>query len=118
MVSAERHLMPSGVVHTNRRHLIRLFDADRRPSDNDLMTSEKRTPPRVRKARLIPHEEFYAAVGRFVLTWADLEVCLDLLLLKARSRHDSTQRKSKIPYQFTEKISFIRLETKDLGSTQ
>jgi hypothetical protein len=45
------------------------------------------TTPRGRKAKLSPKEEFHAAIGRFVLEWAGLEFCLDLLLLAARSRH-------------------------------
>jgi hypothetical protein len=80
--------------------------------------SEKQMTPRARKARLTPHEEFYAAIGRFVLTWADLEICLDLVLLNARSRHEATQRQSKLPHQFAEKIPLIRSETKELVSAQ
>jgi hypothetical protein len=77
--------------------------------------------PRRRKAELTSLdeltslEEFYAAIGRFVLTWADLEVFLDLVLLKTRLRREASQRKSILPHQFADKIALIRSETKELG---
>jgi hypothetical protein len=74
------------------------------------------TTPRGRKAKLSPKEEFHAAIGRFVLEWAGLEFCLDLLLLAARSRDKATQRKPKLPHQFAAKIALIRSETKELDS--
>jgi hypothetical protein len=71
---------------------------------------------RGRKAKLSPHEEFYAAVGRFVFEWAGMEFCLDLLLLAGRSRRKAIERKPKLPHQFAAKIALIRSETKELGS--
>jgi hypothetical protein len=70
--------------------------------------------PRGRKTKRTPHEEFYAAIGRFVLEWAGLEICLDLLLLKIRSKREATERKLKLPHQFAEKMAVIRSEAKEL----
>jgi hypothetical protein len=72
-------------------------------SNNDLMRDKQGTP-RARKARLTPHDEFYAAIGRFVLEWAGLEFCLDLLLLRTMWRSEDPTRKVKLPHQFTEKL--------------
>jgi len=73
--------------------------------------------PRGRKTKLTPHEEFYAAIGRFVLEWAGLEICLDLLFLAIRSKQEAPERKSKLSHQFAEKIAVIRSEAKELDST-
>ena len=72
--------------------------------------------PRGRKAKLSPLNEFYTAIGRFALEWAGLEICLDLLLLRIRSKREATERKSKLPHQFAEKIAEIRSEAKELDS--
>jgi len=47
-------------------------------------------------------DAFYAAIGRFVLTWAEVEVYLDLLVLKLR---DPTE---DVSHQLSAKIQFIR----------
>src|SRR5258707_15049991 len=62
-------------------------------------------------------EELYSAIGRFVVTWADLEVCLDLLLLKIKLMREATQRQSKLQHQCSKKIALIRSETEALGSS-
>jgi len=67
-----------------------------------------------------PSEEFYAAIGQFVLAWSDLEFCLDLLFLKIRLMHDEANRPGKQPHQFSDKIKCIRSLVRDLelpGST-
>ena len=48
-------------------------------------------------------QSLYAAVGRFVLTWADVETYLDLLVLKLRQ---PTVR--RLSHQLSEKIEFVR----------
>ena len=47
-------------------------------------------------------ERFYAAMGRFVIAWADMEHCLDLVLLNGR------KLKSPLPHQLSEKTNFVR----------
>jgi hypothetical protein len=60
---------------------------------------------------LAAYDEFYAAIGRFVLTWAHLEICLDLLLLKIVKTPD---RRAKLPHQLADKMSLIRSEINKL----
>jgi hypothetical protein len=74
------------------------------------------TASRGQEAKLSPKEEFHAAIGRFVLEWAGMEVSLDLLLLAARLSREATQRTPKLPHQFAEKIALIRSEIKELDS--
>ena len=48
-------------------------------------------------------ERFYAAMGRFVIAWADMEHCLDLVLLNGR--------KLKSPFRISfqkKQILFVR----------
>jgi hypothetical protein len=79
----------------------------------------ERTKPimsrRGRKPQLTHYEEFYAAIGRFVLTWAHLEICLDLLLLKIVK---TPERRAKLPHQLGCKIALIRSEIKGLTNDQ
>jgi hypothetical protein len=55
-----------------------------------------------------PFEEFYTAIGRFIIAWSSLEVYLDVLLLKIRLRHDEANRPGKLPHQFFGKIECIQ----------
>ena len=51
-------------------------------------------------------QAFHAAVGQFIVAWADLEHGLDfLVLLSART---SGERSGKVPHQLSGKIFFIR----------
>jgi hypothetical protein len=62
-----------------------------------------------RRAKLTPHEEFYAAIGRFVVQWTGMEFALDLLLLNTRP----TQRPAeniRLPHQLDSKIKSIRAQ--------
>jgi hypothetical protein len=52
------------------------------------------------------HEAFYAAIGRFVIFWSHLEICLDLLVLELAAA--STETPKKVPHQLADKIKFIR----------
>jgi hypothetical protein len=52
---------------------------------------------RLTKAKLA---SFYAAIGRFVIEWAGMEICLDILVLVARG--------PRPPHQLSEKIRSIR----------
>jgi hypothetical protein len=45
---------------------------------------------------------FYAAIGRFVLTWAEVETYLDLLVLKLHHPSDD------VSHQLSAKIKFVR----------
>ena len=45
---------------------------------------------------------FYAAIGRFVLTWADVENYLDLFVLMTRKPTDH-----RLPHQLAGKIKFV-----------
>jgi|ERR1035437_6456114 hypothetical protein len=47
-------------------------------------------------------ERFYAAMGRFVIAWTDMEFCLDLVVLNGR------KLKSPLPHQLSEKTNFVR----------
>ena len=47
-------------------------------------------------------EQFYIAMGRFVIAWADMELCLDLVVLNGRNL------KSPLPHQFSDKTKFVR----------
>ena len=47
-------------------------------------------------------EQFYSAMGRFVIAWADMELCLDLVVLNGR------KLKSPLPHQLSEKTNFVR----------
>ena len=73
------------------------------------------TTRRGRKPQLTHYEEFYAAIGRFVLTWAHLEICLDLLVLKIVK---TPERRAKLPHQLGDKIALIRSEIKGLTTDQ
>lgn len=53
-------------------------------------------------------DEFYKAVGRFVITWAELELYLDLLLLVIRKQLDQDTREASVPHQLSAKVRFIR----------
>lgn len=57
--------------------------------------ANKLTPSKMRS--------LYAAIGRFTLTWADVETYLDVLVLKLRQ---PTER--RLPHQLAEKIKFVR----------
>jgi hypothetical protein len=59
-----------------------------------LDVTNKLTPSKIRS--------FHAAIGRFVLTWAEVETYLDLLVLKLRKPDQ------KLPHQLAGKIQFIR----------
>ena len=78
-------------------------------------TAPRATTRRGRKPQRTPYEEFYAAIGQFVLTWAHLEICLDLLLLKIVKTPD---RRAKLPHQLGDKIALIRSEIKRLTHDQ
>jgi hypothetical protein len=56
-------------------------------------------------------DEFYAAIGRFVLTWAEVEFGLDLLVIIVRQHSASDTR---LPHQLSAKIDFIRSQTKTI----
>jgi hypothetical protein len=68
--------------------------------------------------RATPHEEFYAAIGRFVFVWAGLETCLDLLLLMLIPEGEIADRRAKLPHQLGGKIALIRSEIKNLPNAQ
>jgi hypothetical protein len=59
-------------------------------------------------------EAFHAAIGRFMLTWASVEVGLDLLVIILSRK--STER-LKPPHQLNEKLKLIRRETRALAAT-
>ena len=67
------------------------------------------------EVRQAAQAEFYAAIGRFVLSWAGLEICLDLLLLTIVK---TPERQVKLPHQLGEKIALIRSEIKSLPDAQ
>lgn len=46
---------------------------------------------------------FYAAIGRFVMMWAELETYVDILLLKLRAGQPG-----RLPFQLNQKINLIR----------
>jgi hypothetical protein len=46
---------------------------------------------------------FYAAIGRFVLTWAEVETFLDLLVIVLRGSSQS------LPHQLSGKLRFVRV---------
>src|SRR5690348_11773432 len=50
-------------------------------------------------------EEFYAAIGKFVLTWASVELSLDLLVIVMRAQSSDS---SAVRHELSEKIKFIR----------
>jgi hypothetical protein len=77
--------------------------------------AHRTTTRRARKPQRPPIEEFYAAIGRFVLSWAGLEICLDLLLLKIVK---TPERRAKLPHQLGDKIVLIRSEIKRLTHAQ
>ena len=56
----------------------------------------------VNKLIKLEQERFYAAMGRFVLAWADMEFCLDLVVLNGR------KLKSPLPHQLSDKTNFVR----------
>ncbi len=66
----------------------------------------------MRKARF---KAFYAAIGRFVLSWADLEIGLDLLVLIMRSMEEDHHDK-KLPHNLEPKIAFVRCRADKLKS--
>jgi hypothetical protein len=70
--------------------------------------------PRRGKSDPNPYQKFYAAIGRFVLTWTDLEISLDLLLLTLIPEDD--QRNAKLPHQLRDKIGLIRAAIKSLSN--
>ena len=61
-------------------------------------------------------QAFHAALGEFIVLWAQLELGLDLLVLIARDTYARNQRPSKLPHQLSQKIRFIRRATDDLPS--
>lgn len=61
---------------------------------------------RITQAKL---DALYAAIGRFVLTWADVETYLDLLVLKLR-----TGLQDEMPHQLARKIKFARKRLQSL----
>lgn len=63
---------------------------------------------RITQAKL---DALYVAVGRFVLTWADIEMYLDLLVLKLR------KSQKNIPHQLAPKIKFARRHLEPLNTS-
>jgi hypothetical protein len=61
-----------------------------------------------RRAKLTPHEEFYAAVGQFVVEWAGMELALDLLLLVTSRKPD---KQGRLPHELESKIKHIKKHT-------
>jgi hypothetical protein len=55
---------------------------------------------------------FHAAVRQFVVSWADLEYGLDLLMLLTRARGQ------KAPHQLSGKICFLRQQAEALPHLQ
>lgn len=53
-------------------------------------------------------DEFYHAIGRFVITWAELERYLDVLLLVIFRRLNPHERNATLPHQLSAKIRYIR----------
>jgi hypothetical protein len=74
--------------------------------------------PRRRKRKRTLHDEFYAAVGRFALTWAHLEICLDLLLLQTRMNDGNLHKSKRLPYQLRAKIKKLRSQIQTLSGPQ
>ena len=52
--------------------------------------------------------EFHAALGRFVLAWADLEFGLDTLVMETRWLGTPEIRATKLHHQLAEKLKFVR----------
>jgi hypothetical protein len=52
-------------------------------------------------------EAYYAAIGRFVVAWADMELCLDMLVLVAGSP------KYPLPHQLSEKIDLAKCTARE-----
>jgi len=63
-------------------------------------------------------EALYAAIGRFVIVWADLELILDLLVLTLRNLQDPLHRKPTIPHSLGKKLSFVRSIAQTLPSVR
>jgi hypothetical protein len=53
-------------------------------------------------------DEFYASIGRFVLTWAEVELALDLLVLIVRRL--SLRSHIEPRHELSERIKFLRSE--------
>jgi hypothetical protein len=73
---------------------------------------------RSRKPERTLHDEFYAAVGRFALTWAHLEICLDLVLLKTRRNEANRHKSKRLPYQLRAKITKLRSQIHTISGPQ
>jgi hypothetical protein len=58
---------------------------------------------------------FHEAIGRFVLSWADLEVGLDLLVLTTRLMQETSHRETP-PHELRQKIKFVRCKANELES--
>jgi hypothetical protein len=67
------------------------------------------TSSMARRAKLTPHDEFYAGIGRFVVQWTGMESTLDLLLLGTRPKQ-SAEQKVKLPHQLESKLKSIRAQ--------
>ncbi len=61
---------------------------------------------------------FQRAIGRFVLSWADLELRLDLLALTIRLIESPDQRASALPHQLKDKLRYVRGKVEALEALQ
>jgi hypothetical protein len=59
-------------------------------------------------------KELHAAIGRFVLAWADVELGLDLLVIISHRQSDRSQSRQR--HELREKIKFIRSKANNLPS--
>ncbi|MEZ5890490.1 MAG: hypothetical protein R3D52_09750 [Xanthobacteraceae bacterium] len=59
-------------------------------------------------------QAFHAAVGRFVISWGDMENGLDFLALLIR-RHFPVRRHQKAPQKLCEKIDFLKKQVDSLA---
>jgi hypothetical protein len=74
--------------------------------------------PLGRKRKRTLHDEFYEAIGRFALTWAHLEICLDLLLLTTRINEANRHEPKRLPYQLKAKIKKLRSQIQTISGPQ
>lgn len=54
------------------------------------------------------YEAFFAAIGRFVLNWADMEMALDLLVVHGLSKAEESEIDKRIPHELGGKIKLAR----------
>ena len=60
--------------------------------------------------------DLHAAIGRFAVTWASLEMGLDLLILLMRRHEHAAQRESKEPHNLSNKIRRAKKQIKEINT--